>query len=69
MESAKNREGFDKPYFDSDLRILVVSPNGDYAAHCGMWCIPGSEYAYVDLFSLYQNIVSWDWAKLLFLKG
>ncbi|MDF2484827.1 MAG: GCN5-related N-acetyltransferase [Herbinix sp.] len=48
MEGAKNREGFDKPYFDPDLRILVVSPNGDYAAHCGMWCIPGSKYAYVE---------------------
>ncbi len=48
MESVKNREGFDKPYFDPDLRILVVAPNGDYAAHCGMWYIPGSEYAYVE---------------------
>jgi GNAT superfamily N-acetyltransferase len=48
MESVKNREGFDKPYFDPDLRILVVAPNGDYAAHCGMWCIPGSEYSYVE---------------------
>lgn len=48
MESVKNREGFDKPYLDPDLRILVVAPNGDYAAHCGMWYIPGSEYAYVE---------------------
>ena len=34
--------------FDPDLCILVVAPNGDYAAHCGMWCIPDSEYAYVE---------------------
>jgi predicted N-acetyltransferase YhbS len=47
-DNVKIREGFDKPYFDPDLRILVVAPNGDYAAHCGMWCIPGSEYAYVE---------------------
>lgn len=48
MESAKNREGFDKPYLDLDLRILVIAPNGDYAAHCGMWCISDSGYAYVE---------------------
>jgi predicted N-acetyltransferase YhbS len=47
-DSVKMREGFDRPYLDLDLRILVVAPNGDYAAHCGMWCIPGSEYAYVE---------------------
>lgn len=47
-DSIKMREGFHRPYFDPDLRILVVAPNGDYAAHCGMWCIPGSEYAYVE---------------------
>lgn len=48
MENVKNRTGFDAPYLDLDLRILVVAPNGDYAAHCGMWCIPGSGYAYVE---------------------
>lgn len=47
-DSIKMREGFDRPYLDLDLRILVVAPNGDYAAHCGMWCIPGSGYAYVE---------------------
>ena len=55
MESVKNREGFDKPYLDLNIRIMVVAPNGDYAAHCGMWCIPGSGYAYVEpVFTLPQ---------------
>lgn len=48
LESMKNREGFDAPYFNMNLRILVIAPNGDYASHCGMWYIPGSEYAYVE---------------------
>jgi len=48
MESMKKREGFDAPYLDLNLRILVVAPNGDYAAHCGMWCIADSKYAYVE---------------------
>ena len=47
-ESMRNREGFDAPYLNLNLRILVVAPNGDYAAHCGMWFIPNSRYAYVE---------------------
>ncbi|MBF4695260.1 GNAT family N-acetyltransferase [Fusibacter ferrireducens] len=48
MESMRKRKGFDAPYLNLNLRILVVAPNGDYAAHCGMWCIPNSGYAYVE---------------------
>jgi N-acetylglutamate synthase-like GNAT family acetyltransferase len=48
LESMKNREGFDAPHLDLNLRILVIAPNGDYASHCGMSYIPGSEYAYVE---------------------
>lgn len=48
MESMRKREGFDAPHLNLNLRILVVAPNGEYAAHCGMWCIPGSSYAYVE---------------------
>ena len=48
MESVKNREGFDKPYLDLSIRIMVIAPNGDYAAHCGMWHLPDSNYAYVE---------------------
>lgn len=48
MESARNRDGFDKPYLDLGIRIMVVAPNGDYAAHCGMWHLPDSDYAYVE---------------------
>jgi GNAT superfamily N-acetyltransferase len=47
-ESMRNREGFDAPYLNLNLRILVVAPNGDYAAHCGMWFIPNSRYAYIE---------------------
>ena len=48
LESMRNREGFDAPHLDLNLRILVVAPNGDYASHCGMWYLPGSNYAYVE---------------------
>ena len=48
IESMNNREGFDAPHLNLNLSILVVAPNGDYAAHCGMWCLPGSSYAYVE---------------------
>ena len=48
LESMRNRTEFSAPHYDLDLRILVVAPNGDYAALCGMWFLPGSEYAYVE---------------------
>lgn len=48
IKSMEKREGFDAPHLDLSLRILVVAPNGDYAAHCGMWHIPNSAYAYVE---------------------
>jgi len=34
--------------YDMSLRIMVVAPNGDYAAHCGMWYADGEECAYVE---------------------
>lgn len=48
IQSMKKREGFDAPYFNKSLRIMVVAPNGDYASHCGMWYIQGSDYAYIE---------------------
>ena len=48
LEFDRNREGFDAPHIDLSLRILIVAPNGDYASHCGMWHIPGSDYSYVE---------------------
>lgn len=48
LESMRKREGFDSPHLNLNLRILVAAPNGDYAAHCGMWCIRDSGYAYVE---------------------
>jgi predicted N-acetyltransferase YhbS len=48
QESRKSDTIFNIPHFDPNLRILVIAPNGEYAAHCGMWHIPESEYAYVE---------------------
>lgn len=48
IASMNNRAEFHAPHYDKNLRILVVAPNGDYASHCGMWHLPGSEYAYVE---------------------
>ena len=33
------------PHVDLNLKIAVKSPNGDFAAYCGMWHLPGSDYA------------------------
>lgn len=37
-----------RPHFNPNLALFVVAPNGDYAAHCGMWYSPGEEIAYVE---------------------
>lgn len=48
LASMDKREGFDAPYINPYIRIIIVAPNGDYASHCGMWYLPGSNYAYVE---------------------
>ena len=48
LKSDREREGFNDPLFHSDIRIVVVSPTGDYAAHCGMWHLSGTDYAYAE---------------------
>lgn len=48
LEAMEQRAEFHSLHWDDSLRILVVAPNGDYAAHCGMWYLPGDEYACVE---------------------
>lgn len=42
------RPGAHARWWNDALRVLITAPNGDYAAHCGMWYRPGDEYAYVE---------------------
>ena len=48
LEDTKRRPGFQARHWNDALRVLIVAPNGEYAAHCGMWYLPGDEYAYVE---------------------
>lgn len=36
------------PHRNETLNMKVVAPNGDYASYCGMWHLPGTEYALVE---------------------
>ena len=36
------------PHLTPELVIAVKEPGGNYASHCGLWYLPGSEYAYVE---------------------
>lgn len=38
----------ERPHFNPRLAVFTIAPNGDYAAHCGMWYMPDTEYAYVE---------------------
>lgn len=48
LEDTKRRPGSQARHWNDALRVLIVAPNGEYAAHCGMWYLPGDEYAYVE---------------------
>jgi ribosomal protein S18 acetylase RimI-like enzyme len=47
-ELESRRRMFDTPTARRDLKIVVATPNGDYAAFCGMFCVPACGYAYVE---------------------
>jgi GNAT superfamily N-acetyltransferase len=34
-----------RPHINTDLNIIVVAPDGEYASYCGMWHLPDSDYA------------------------
>ena len=36
------------PHLEPKLMVAIVAPNGNYVAHCGLWCNPGDHYAYVE---------------------
>lgn len=36
------------PHADMKLKIAVVAPNGDFVSYCGMWYLPGTDYALVE---------------------
>lgn len=42
------RTMFDTPKARRDLKIVVVAPNGEFAAFCGMFYEPTCRYAYVE---------------------
>lgn len=39
---------FREPHWNDDLKILVKSPDGEWAAHCGIWYVPGTKTAYIE---------------------
>ena len=36
------------PHAKMDLKIAVAAPNGDFVSYCGMWYLPGTDYALVE---------------------
>lgn len=47
-EVARVKAASSGPHFESSLKVSILAPNGDYAAHCGMWHEPGTSYALVE---------------------
>ena len=44
----ERRTSVSGPHLNRDLNITVVAPNGEYAAYCGIWYDPATDYAYVE---------------------
>ena len=44
----KRRTSVSGPHLNRDLNITVVAPDGEYAAYCGIWYDPATDYAYVE---------------------
>jgi len=42
------RAGVSGPHLNGDLNITVVAPDGEYAAYCGIWYDPVTDYALVE---------------------
>lgn len=38
----------ERPHYNPKLALFAVAPNGEYAAHCGMWYSPDTEICYVE---------------------
>jgi len=38
----------DKPHFIPELAVFIMTPDGEYAAHCGTWYDPKTREAYVE---------------------
>lgn len=36
------------PHLTPEITVAIVAPNGNYAAHCGLWYNLGEDYAYVE---------------------
>lgn len=36
------------PHVDLNLKVAVAAPNGDFVSFCGMWYLPGTDYALVE---------------------
>ena len=39
---------FREPHWNDSLKILIKSPNGEWASHCGIWYTPGDATAYIE---------------------
>jgi GNAT superfamily N-acetyltransferase len=44
----KRRTSVSGPHLNRDLNITVIAPDGEYAAYCGIWYDPATDYAYVE---------------------
>ncbi|WP_040951674.1 GNAT family N-acetyltransferase [Gorillibacterium massiliense] len=45
---ASRKQELSGPHVDLRLKVAVAAPNGEFVAYCGMWHVPGNDYALVE---------------------
>ena len=38
----------EQPHQNPELTVFIAAPNGEYAAHCGVWYLPETQMAYIE---------------------
>ncbi|MEO3946465.1 GNAT family N-acetyltransferase [Gorillibacterium sp. CAU 1737] len=47
-ELAGRKQEVSGPHVQLDLKVAVQAPNGKFVSYCGMWYLPGTDYALVE---------------------
>jgi len=57
------------PYSNLDIKIVVLAPNGEYAAYCGMWYDPNAKFAQIEPVGVNADYRKLGLGKAVVLEG
>lgn len=66
---ACRRQMLSSPAIIPEVVISVAAPDGRYVSHCGMWYMPGDDYAYVEPVATDPDFRNMGFGKAAVLEG